>query len=40
VEVDVFLFPFIGNVEGGRKGVNFFFGNVFFIMERLGRGRG
>jgi len=33
----MFFFPFIGNVEGGGgKGV----GNVFFIVERLGRGRG
>jgi hypothetical protein len=31
----------IGNVEGGGgKGVKFFFGNVFFIVEKLGRGRG
>jgi hypothetical protein len=25
---------------GGGKRVNFFSGNVFFIVERLGRGRG
>ncbi len=25
-------------MEGGGKGVKFFFGNVFFIVEWLGRG--
>ncbi len=40
VEVNVFFSPFIGNVEGGGKGVKFFFGIFFFIMERLRRGKG
>jgi len=37
LEVNVFFSPFIGNVEGGGgKGVR----NVFFIVEKLGKGRG
>ncbi len=40
MEVNVFFFPYIyEKVEGGGgKGVHFLGLNVFFIVERLGRG--
>jgi len=41
VEVDVFISPFIGNVEGGGgKGVNLRALEMFFSLWRVGRGRG
>ncbi len=42
VEVNVFFSQIYEKVEGrGGKGVHLgFSGNVFFIVERLGRGRG
>ncbi len=42
MEVNVFFFPRYMKrwKEEGGKGVHFYSGNVFFIVERLGRGRG
>jgi hypothetical protein len=41
LEVDVFIFPFIENVEGGGgKGVHFYSGNVFFHCGEAREGKG